>query len=338
MIDVAFDARLTSHMSAGMRTYTSELRARLPRVARDLRFAFFGSGDNFDVAEQVAMPMWIARHRPRLVHFPSPLVPLVRPRPYVMTIHDLIELRSPEYGKRKVVPYYRYVVAPAARAARAVICDDGRTTQDLEHFLGVGSQRVRVVPLGVDETFLEAAAAPLEPGRYLLYVGNRRKHKDLETLLEAWSTLPAGLALDLHLTGPDDSELAAYRARFALSDARLVALGDLSDRALIAAYRGAFAYVHPSRYEGFGLPMLEAAVLGVPLVVSDASVPEVLRAGAFVFPAGDARALRTLLEQLVADPARALAAATALQPQARELTWDRCAQATAAVYRAVLRP
>jgi len=77
--DVALDVRETSHMSAGMLAYLRALRTWLPRVAPDVRIAPVGSGDNFDVAEQVVMPVTLARLRPRLVHFPTPYVPAFVP-------------------------------------------------------------------------------------------------------------------------------------------------------------------------------------------------------------------------------------------------------------------
>ncbi len=150
MIDVALDVRETSHMSAGMLAYVRALRKLLPRVAPDLRLAEFGSGDNFDAAEQLGMPLALARARPRLVHFPTPFVPRVVPVPHVVTVHDVIDLEFPQYAKRKVGPYFRRIVGPVLRSARAVITDDDATVGLLERFLHVDPARVRVVPLGVD--------------------------------------------------------------------------------------------------------------------------------------------------------------------------------------------
>ncbi|MBV9438603.1 MAG: glycosyltransferase, partial [Candidatus Eremiobacteraeota bacterium] len=145
--DVALDVRETSHTSAGMRAYVRALRRLLPRVAPDLSIAELGGGDNFDLAEQVGIPLTLARLRPRLVHFPTPFVPRIVPAPHVVTVHDLIDLEFPQYAKRKVGPYWHYVVGPVVRAARAVITDDDATVALLERYLGVARDRVRVVPL-----------------------------------------------------------------------------------------------------------------------------------------------------------------------------------------------
>src|ERR1700688_5001992 len=148
--DIALDVRETSHMSAGMRAYVRALRQLLPVVAPDLRVTEVGGGDKFDLAEQLVMLWRLARLRPRLAHFPTPFVPRVVPVPHVVTVHDVIDLELPQYAKRKVGPYWRHVVGPVLRNARAVITDDEMTVDLLRRYLGVDPARVRVVPLGVD--------------------------------------------------------------------------------------------------------------------------------------------------------------------------------------------
>jgi glycosyltransferase involved in cell wall biosynthesis len=195
---------------------------------------------------------------------------------------------------------------------------------------------VRVVPLGVGEAFLRAPERGPAGRRYLFYAGNRRAHKDLPTLFRAWSELPPDCAIDLHLTGRDDlgSALDPYRR----ADARIVFAGELDTAGLIAAYRGALALVHPSLAEGFGLTLLEASVLGVPVVAAETSVPRILAAIASPFPPGDSGALRALLERLIREPEPFEAKARAGAAEARGFTWDRCAAATAAVYREAIVP
>ncbi len=329
---IAFDARITSHMSAGMRTYTQELLARMPRLAPDLGIVPFGGGDNFDLAEQAGMPAWIARNRPALVHYPTPFAPLITPCAYVVTIHDLIELRFPRYSKATAAPYYRYIVGRLARGAARVICDDPRVAAELETLLGVDGTRVRVVPLGVDEAFL-AGVPRSEPARpYVLYVGNARPHKNLETLFAAWSRLPDGLELDLHLTGSEPSS-GSVRERPGGTVRRL---GELDREALLEAYAGARALVHPSFAEGFGLTMLEASALGTPVIAARESLPAVLDGLALTFPARDPDALALLLRRAAEDPAGMRELGDRAQAVARGYTWDRCAAATIAVYRELI--
>jgi glycosyltransferase involved in cell wall biosynthesis len=332
-LDVAFDARMTSHMSAGMALYVRKLVELLPRVAPDLRFAFIGGGDNFDLAEQLALPLTIARTRPRLVHVPTPFVPLIVPAPLVVTIHDLIDLHYPQFGKRKVVPYYRYGVGPVARRARAVITDDEATAVDLERFLGVAPARVRVVALGVDlpvaPAFARHGAAP-----YFLYVGNHRGHKDLGTLVRAWASLPEPLEVDLLMTGSDD--VGSNFAGLTRSRGKLIFTGDVGEPELAELYRGARAYVHPALREGFGLPMLEAMRAGVPVIAARTALPRALAPHALPFTPGDWAGLAEILVRVLSEPERFAQLGSAGEAATRELTWERTARATAAVYRELL--
>jgi glycosyltransferase involved in cell wall biosynthesis len=330
--DLAFDRRITSHMSAGMSTYVRQLEAHLPRVAPDLKFAFFGAGDNFDLWEQATFPLALARTRPKLAHIPSPFVPLLMPVPYVVTIHDLIDLHYPQFGKGRVGPYYRLAVAPVARRARAVITDDEMTADDLERFLGVNPRRIRIIPLGVD--LPQPLLAPfVHPRPYFLYVGNRRPHKNLATLFEAWSTLPPSCVADVFLTGDrDDASPVPDRGE----SGSVVFLGTRTDKELVAYYGGAAAYVHPALREGFGLPLLEAMRVGAPVIAAHGALPRVLAAHAFGFEAFDKDELRELLQQAISERDLFARGAQAARTATASLTWEATAQATVAVYREFL--
>ncbi|MBV8153068.1 MAG: glycosyltransferase family 4 protein [Candidatus Eremiobacteraeota bacterium] len=331
---VGLDARMTRQMSVGMKSYARELVARLPRVAPELEYASFGGAGNFGWSEQVGLPLQMRRASVDLVHFLSIYVPLIAPAPSVITVHDLIHLRFPRYFKAKVGPYYRTVVRLACARARRVITDDERTVDDLERFLGVKPSKVRVIPLGVDERFF-TATEPVSAARpYLLYVGNHRKHKNLETLFNAWSSLPKGDALDLYLTGPDD--FGGELQRRSTAERSIVALGDVEDDRLPAYYAGARALVQPALREGFGLPILEAMAAGCPVVACEDAVPRVLEPASLTFAATDASELSAILHDVAADEGLRARFVKSGKRIAQTLTWDRCARATADVYGEVL--
>jgi glycosyltransferase involved in cell wall biosynthesis len=328
---VGLDTRLTNQMSIGMKTYARELAERLPRVAPEFAYTLFTQGRNFSWSEQVALPLAIRRARADLVHFLSVYAPLVVPAPSVITIHDLIHLRFPQYFKAKVRPYYETVVRLACARAQRVITDDERTVEDLVRFLHVDRAKIRVIPLGVSESFF-ARVAPVDPPRpYVLYVGNHREHKDLRTLFEAWSAL--GGDVDLLLTGPDDFEGELQRR--STPRRRIVALGELSVEQLCAYYAGARALVQPALCEGFGLPMLEAMAVGCPVVACEDAIPGVLQPAALTFAARDAGQLGERLKNLLADEGLRTRLVNAGRKIAEALTWDACARATAGVYREV---
>jgi glycosyltransferase involved in cell wall biosynthesis len=314
-----------------MLAYIRALRRYLPRVAADLQLAEFGSGDNFDIPEQLGMPLELARLRPRLVHFPTPFVPRIVPWPHVVTVHDVIDLEFPQYAKRKVGPYWRQIVAPVLRSSRAVITDDDVTATLLTKYVRVDPGRIRIVPLGVDAP--DPLPQPLtRPRPYLFYAGNHRPHKDLPTLIRAWSTLPREYGVDFVLTGVPEPAFAGNRREHG----ELLWLGDRKSEEIWRFHRGAAAYVHAALREGFGLPLLEAMRVGTPVIAAAQSVPSVLAGHVQTFPAGDVDAARALFARVLDDPMRARDRAAHARTETTYLTWERTVQATADVYREFL--
>lgn len=331
---IGLDARLTRQMSIGMKTYAREVASRLPGVAPQYEYVTFTEGGNFGWKEQFALPLALARSRLDLVHFLSQYVPLALPRRFIITIHDLIHLNFPQYFKAKVRPYYYTLVRAACARAARVITDDERTVDDLATLLHVDRAKVRTIPLGVDIRFF-GSATPFAAARpYLLYVGNHRQHKDLPTLFTAWSALPRDWNVDLYVTGIDD--FGGELQRRSGPERAIVALGDVPAEDLARYYVGARAVVQPALREGFGLPMLEAMAAGAPVVASDQAVPTALRLAALTFPTHDANALRMQLEKVLDDEEVRERATRLGRATAQKLSWDRCASATADVYREVL--
>jgi len=329
---IALDARITRQLSAGMQAYVRELVARLPSAAPDLDFVTFTEGGNFGWAEHVRLPLAIRASRPALTHYLSQYTPVLMPRPYVVTIHDLIHLLFPQNFKAKVGPYYQAVVRRVAGRAALVITDDARTVADLRRFLGIAPERIRVVPLGVQDVFLQPAVPYRGERRYFLYSGNHREHKDLATLLAAWRALPEGNAADLFMTGADD----IGADRFTLADRRVVMLGDVPARELAGYYAGAVALVHPALREGFGLPMLEAMAAGCPVIACADALPSVLEGAALTFPARDVNEASRAMQCVLDDQGLRMKLVNEGRARAAEFTWDRCARETANVYREVL--
>jgi glycosyltransferase involved in cell wall biosynthesis len=333
MIDVALDARITPRMSAGIRAYVRALLDGLPRVAPDIRLHPVGRGLNFGLDEQLRLPAEIDRLAPALTHYPTVFAPLRRRRPYVTMLHDLIHLQYPEFFSQATALFYALVAKPMLRGATLLLMSDERTADACVDLLGVERERCRIVPLGYDPALFAPAATPAARRPFIMYAGNHRPHKNLAVLYEAWAGLPEAVSLDLVITGPAD---AAALARYRRPGSELRFAGTLSDAHLVAGYRAASAYVHPALVEGFGLPMLEATVLGTPVIASSSAVPSIVAPYALTFAPHDTLALRAALTDLAANPApyrrRAAEGSIAL----RAYTWDRFAAGTAAVYREVV--
>lgn len=315
-----------------MQAYTRELTERLPRVAPDFEFVMFREGGNFGWAEHVRLPLAIRAAKPDLTHFLSQYTPVLPARPYIVTVHDLIHLLFPQYFKAKVGPYYHTVVRFVCSRAARVITDDERTVEDLQRFLGVAPERVRVIPLGVDDRFLQAIEPERSGRSYFLYAGNHREHKDLPTLLAAWKALPEECEADLFITGPDDFG----STRYVRGNGRVAALGELPVDELARYYAGAVALVHPALREGFGFPMLEAMAARTAVIASDAALPVVLRGAALTFPPGDVVAASVAMRRVLTDEGLRTTLVNEGRTRAEALSWDRCARSTAQVYREVL--
>ncbi|MEX1254298.1 MAG: glycosyltransferase family 1 protein [Dehalococcoidia bacterium] len=358
MARIVVDARISRSWSTGIGVYTTQLLRALARLAPQHRLLLLiapeaplphlsGEGliDERTVSHAIAGP---AQHllMPGLlrdldadlliVTHPA-CAPLWSPCPRFVFVHDLIPLALPhDYSLAKRL-YYRTVIRSSLRGAARVLVDSESTKRDCERLLGLPAGRLRVVYGGVGDQY-----RPGEPRRngsrpYVLYVGNKRPHKNVDRLIEAFALLlrDGDPGCDLVIAGRDEPgsvETDGSRLR-AIADAgglngRVRILGEVADSDLPAYYRGASAFAYLSSYEGFGLPPLEAMACGTPVVALDAtSLREVVGEGGMLLPdaepAAVARALRSVLtnEELRRDLAeRGLR-------QARKFTWQRTAQA-----------
>jgi glycosyltransferase involved in cell wall biosynthesis len=332
-VDVALDARLTRRMSFGMRAYAVELARYLPVVAPDLRVVPLHGGANMGLDEQVLMPLRVARMRPQLTHYTTIFAPLLAPLPYIQMIHDLIHVVHPEFYGRGVALYYATVARRLTQRARFLVMGDERTVEQCERYLGVDPAVCRVTPLGYDPALAAQSGVEKSVRPYVLYSGNLRPHKNVATLLAAWSALPPSVEVDLYLTGDEADERFAH---FESGSRRIVMLGTVSDERLWQLYRGALAYVHPALAEGFGLPMLEAMAAGTPVIASRECVSSVVRDFAALFNARDVDQLRSLLADVAQGSAAWRERAARGKDHVRPYTWERFAMSTVAVYREVL--
>ncbi len=301
--------------------------------------------------EQLVLPRVLRRTGAALVHAPNCFLPLRRPCPGVVTVHDLAFEAHPEDFSRRTGAKYRFITPRAVRSAQAVICVSEFTAGDVVDRYGADPATLHVVPnapslpVGDGPAGLVAAGVA-DPGAgrpasgdadppYLLAIGDLRAKKNLGRLVQAWDRLreePGGAHGDLRLvlagTG-DAGELAQRRGT-----ATPLMPGYLDDAALDALLRGAAALVHPSLYEGYGLVLVEAMARGVPVVCADATaLPETAGGAAVLVDPHDPDAIAAgVAEALTRREELVLSGRT----RAAEFSWERTARETVAVYREVL--
>lgn len=281
-----------------------------------------------------------------LFHAPHYTLPYGLRVPSVVTIHDLIHLRFPQYFSFPQRTYARAVIGHACRVAKAVIVDAGFTKGDITSMFDVPHERIHVIPLGVAPEFKPAASAA--EGRaelvtmgfedpYVLYVGGLKPHKNVATLLKAFAQFRHRDTSRLVISGENlwvNGELAQLTEDLGIKR-RLLSLPMNSQR-LIRLYQGATVVVVPSLYEGFGLPILEAMACGAPVIgARAASIPEVIGEGGMLFDPLSVDELAQMMERIFDDPRLHQTQREYGLRNASRYSWERCGARTMELYRSV---
>jgi glycosyltransferase involved in cell wall biosynthesis len=275
-----------------------------------------------------------------LVHGPNFVVPpSSKGAVELATVHDLTCVRFPELCTRDTLQYPDLIRRALRRGAHLHAVSQFVADEIVDVF-GVDQDRVHVVPNGLDPVHAgdsDAGRARVAAERYILAVGTIEPRKDLPLLVDAFDELAAD-DRELHLVvagqegwGTASFVAAVERARYR---DRVVRPGWVDDRARADLLAGAQVFAYPSKYEGFGLPPLEAMAAGVPVVATTAgSLPEVLGDGARLVAPGDAGSLASALHSVLHDEAERDRLITAGRERASRYSWDACAAGVVALYR-----
>jgi glycosyltransferase involved in cell wall biosynthesis len=304
--------------------------------------------------EQFAFPHTCRNLGADLAHVPyfaSPLAPSI---PTVVTIHDLIPMVLPAYRGGVLVRLYTSLVAAAATRAKTIITDSAASRRDIVARLGIPAERVRVIYLAaearyrpvVDPAQREAVRQKYGlPDRCVLYLGGVDQRKNLPGLLHAYTWVVAALkgqyplVLAGRLPEPAPPLFPDLRRKVAeLGLEKVVQLiGQVDEADKPALYSIASLFVYPSRYEGFGLPVLEAMACGTPVVASNAaSLPEIVGGAGFLVDPDDGQGMAgAIIAALIQKDLHASLREKGLA-QAARFTWEKTARETLAVYQEAL--
>jgi glycosyltransferase involved in cell wall biosynthesis len=318
----------------GIGTYIRGLLHALVKLGSDEYVAFGGSGiaaslpsgvehvvvdaPHYSIRELLAMGRAADAARLDLFHAPHYVVPRMR-TPFVVTIHDLIHLRRRNPFART---YAWAMIRRAVTNSQRVLTVSNAVADEIRQRFG---GNVVVAPNGVDAIF--NASGSRAGGRYFLYVGNDKRHKNVDRLVDAFAFVRRQEPMNLVLAGADFKRLAAR-------DGVLLA-GFVPQEQLASLYRGAIALVLPSIEEGFGLPAAEAMASGTAVITSTSSALMELTADAAMHvPAKSVATIADAMLRMVRDaPMRAMLIDRARRRIA-DFTWERCARLTRDAYRA----
>jgi len=343
---VGIDARaLGQGEDTGIARYTHALIAAL-REGHGVSTVLYRQDFPRVLGPQLAVGIRMRLGGVAVMHGPANALPLARyGLPGVVTVHDLAIYEHPEWFPRGQWFATRLVVPHSIRSANLVICPSQATAGAVARLMGVGSERCRVIPHGVEPDFALPVAAEIcaqtraryaLPESYILQVGTVQPRKNYLATLRALARIPAAERVPLLIAGGlgwDYEPVIRAVERLGLrSWVRL--LGYVGFRELPPLYQLARAVAFPSYDEGFGLPILEAFAAGVPVAASNAgAIPEVAGDAALLCGPDDEAALAQNLLRLISDePFRQLQIAAG-RVRAARYTWSACAAAHAQAYR-----
>jgi glycosyltransferase involved in cell wall biosynthesis len=330
MRPLLIDTRLWQ--AGGIGTY---LQALLPQLHLPGPVQLLGRDQPFhapiySVQEQWQWLQTIQKQRPAGIWVPHFNIPLFYSGPLVATVHDVFHLAMPEFVGRKRF-YADVMFAALARRAQAVFTVSHFSKTELLRYTRIPAERITVTPLGVAPWQPTGQPRP-QTKPYILYIGNVKPHKNLGLLVSAFQRMANRIPHDLIIVGQTDGFRTAdttLTARLKRLEGRIHLTGRVSDLKRRQYLEHADAFIFPSRYEGFGLPPLEAMAAGVPVIVSTAgSLPEVCGDAALYTDPNDPEELAERLWHILSDsPLRATLIQRGLT-RCRRFSWDTCAETT----------
>jgi glycosyltransferase involved in cell wall biosynthesis len=368
-VRIAIDARKLRDYGIG--TYIRNLLRHLSRLDSTTEYVLLCRdeergiaeelGDNFravsegsppySVREQFRVPIDLYRERADLFHAPHYVLPPLTPCRSIVTIHDCIHLRFPQYlPNRGAYAYARASLWVATHRASRILTVSEASKRDILEYFNIPETKIDVIYNAIDERFneppAEADVARVQErfqlqDPFVLYAGNIKPHKNLERLIEAFYIFRRrGFdSVKLLIIGDEISKYATLRRavhRLQLHK-HVRFLGFVPDETLAVLYRLAAVFVFPSLYEGFGLPPLEAMASGTPVVTSNvSSLPEVVGDAAVLIDPHDADAIADGIYRVMSDAALRQHLRDSGFARVRHFSWERSIRRVHEIYQELL--
>ncbi|BAY77150.1 group 1 glycosyl transferase [Nostoc linckia NIES-25] len=282
---------------------------------------------------QFQLPSIYRQMKSKLLFSPIPEAPLFSQCSYVVTVHDLIPLRFPQWFSIAQQLYCNYYIRAVIQQSKHVICNSRATAEDLSKYLGVNETKITPIALGYDSNNFRYLDLPTQ--NYFLYLGRHNPHKNLERLITAFAELTNCKDYELWLAGPSDRRytptLKAQVTQLGIT-AQVKFLDYVPYSELPKIINQAIALVFPSLWEGFGLPVLEAMACGTPVITSNlSSLPEVAGDAAILIDPYNTREITEAMEAIATDSTLRSRLSNQGIIRSQQFSWEKTGQATAEV-------
>lgn len=316
---IYFDARWKGAHGIGRFAKEISHSQWITSQARDIK----GSFDNiFSVLDPLRLDKLLLPRRNWFIS-PSYNCPAFHSSRCIITLHDLMHIRFPEYASLKNRFYYEAFVKPVCRNAPIVFTVSEFSKSEISDWAGIPPEKIVVVYNGVDKRF-NSEVAPLHRSKpYFLFVGDKKTHKNIERLICAYAASGLSGEVDLLLSGKPDSEIILH-AREQRVESSVQFSGFIPESDLPAYYKGARAVLIPSLYEGFGLPLLEGMAVGTPVLAArHSALPEIAQEAALLVNPYDIEEIANGLRLLHEDDTLRLHLCTAGPTRAATFSWEK---------------
>jgi glycosyltransferase involved in cell wall biosynthesis len=360
MMRVAFDRTPELLSGAGVGTYTRELRTGIAAESDislvELAHTQTGASNQLRriggglLREAYYYPVGLERAaraaKADLIHVPASVPAMARHLPLVVTIHDAIPWRNPEWFTRANSTQQRLLVTHTAKRATRVITDSQASKSDLVELIGLDPERIDVIPLGVSPAFSPTLHDPEwlrtrhgVEGPIVLSVGTPEPRKNILGSLEVFERVRRRVPqATLLLVGDAGWRSEDLDSRLSRAGSSVIRVGRLPFDELTRTYASADCFLFPSLREGFGFPPLEAMASGLPVVCSDRpSLPEVVGTAAITAAPDDHDALADGVVSILQDPEKATDFRNQGLAQSTGFRWETTVRATIESYRRALR-